>query len=510
MSSSTVFDGKVYVFRVKGTANKNWDQPDVIFGIAHEGLDGLTFTKFGKMALDQNKKLFLSKKANRASDGCCTWDEIASGLDDWSKIGDPKFIFVEKPITWYALARIAYQNLIFTNESGIDTLDAIAEKKEKAVDKTLMIMGPYKKAAVMIQDTISTSKELAQYQSSSFASNLSQGAKYLTGLAGSTVDWYKLAKDELVNMLDEYKARAIESEARSEALEEKVKSLDKLVSLRDGAVAELETKLKAVKIELDASKKAQAGFMAATDKHSLQPNAVIEALKPFLKAQLAPFKTSLESSVSMMGGLKTSCDNIPLVKQSVLDLASSVPKAFAMLTSQCEANFECSQEGFATVESTMDNFGLSSEASPFNLPQSLFFIEQTVKTNEIGAKKPAEPVHDGPCAYKLVVGQPGALQCTLGCTKLLHTTTGAGSSGSLHFNPTQFLTPPPSFTPKKDHARTQGVQDGGVMKKLHQRNKKKKKSNIQLNKAIPTVESLQQQFDQIKQNQLQQQQLQQQ
>ena len=30
MNSSTVFDGKVYVFRVKGTATKNWDQPDVI------------------------------------------------------------------------------------------------------------------------------------------------------------------------------------------------------------------------------------------------------------------------------------------------------------------------------------------------------------------------------------------------------------------------------------------------------------------------------------------------
>ena len=106
MDPSTIFDGKVYVFHIKGSASKDWEHPDVMYGLGHEGLDGLSFCNFRTMS-NENGKLFLSKKANKEGAGSCTWAEICTTLDDWCKMGDPKLVFLDKPISWYKLATIA-------------------------------------------------------------------------------------------------------------------------------------------------------------------------------------------------------------------------------------------------------------------------------------------------------------------------------------------------------------------------------------------------------------------
>ena len=76
MDKSAVFDGKVYVFRVKLSPEKDWDAPDVIYGLGHEGKGGLTFTKM-KHICKSNGRYFLAKKANVATDKSCTLAEIS-------------------------------------------------------------------------------------------------------------------------------------------------------------------------------------------------------------------------------------------------------------------------------------------------------------------------------------------------------------------------------------------------------------------------------------------------
>ena len=72
MNSSTMINGKVYVLRVKATLKHDWEAPDVIHGLAHEGSDGLTFTQFKKISM-AHKMWFLSKKANDPkNDEYCT------------------------------------------------------------------------------------------------------------------------------------------------------------------------------------------------------------------------------------------------------------------------------------------------------------------------------------------------------------------------------------------------------------------------------------------------------
>ena len=58
MNSSTVYNGKVYVFRVKCTSDKDWDANDIIFGIGREGDDGITYNRFKDLAYRKNKKIF--------------------------------------------------------------------------------------------------------------------------------------------------------------------------------------------------------------------------------------------------------------------------------------------------------------------------------------------------------------------------------------------------------------------------------------------------------------------
>jgi hypothetical protein len=91
-----------------------------------------------------------------------------------------------------------------------------------------------------------------------------------------------------------------------------------------------------------------------------------------------------------------------------------------MLTSVVEANGEASEEDFAAVKSALDNCGITAQAEAVDLPRSLAFVEEAVK----GLSPPIEPqppvVHEGPCAYQVVDGQPGSLACTLGCANMLH------------------------------------------------------------------------------------------
>ena len=87
MDPSATF-GKVYVFRIKPTNKNDWFAPDMVYGLAHEGADGMTFTSFKELAVKKNKKYFLTKRANPDADQCSGAD-ILSTLNDWKVIGSP-------------------------------------------------------------------------------------------------------------------------------------------------------------------------------------------------------------------------------------------------------------------------------------------------------------------------------------------------------------------------------------------------------------------------------------
>ena len=60
-------------------------------------------------------------------------------------------------------------------------------------------------------------------------------------------------------------------------------------------------------------------------------------------------KTSVQSTVDLLGPLKLSCSVLPEVKTSVLQLAADMPKSFGMLTSVMEARNEAVTEAIEDV-----------------------------------------------------------------------------------------------------------------------------------------------------------------
>ena len=86
-STNQVYDGKVYVLRIKPTLNKVWEEDDVVYAVGYEGGAGLSFNAFKNLCENSNKKWFLSKKANKSSDKMCSWEEVEAALHSFPATG---------------------------------------------------------------------------------------------------------------------------------------------------------------------------------------------------------------------------------------------------------------------------------------------------------------------------------------------------------------------------------------------------------------------------------------
>ena len=140
-------------------------------------------------------------------------------------------------------------------------------------------------------------KGLAMFDTDSFKANLSQGGKHLVVFPPPTTscvekDWDKLAKEELGRIIDEYKDKAIKAEDYSATLEQ-------ALAARDNRVPELENTVTALNDDLEAARKAKAGFMAHGDMKTLEAEAtrkasalLLDGLKPLIASE-KPYLTLL-------------------------------------------------------------------------------------------------------------------------------------------------------------------------------------------------------------------------
>ena len=99
-----MYDGKVYVVKIKPSMVKNWDNPDVVYALGYEGGCNLSFTGFRELSQDRNKKWFLSKKANSTDDGFCAWEDIVATMRMFGPTGTPQVTLTESVMTWLELA----------------------------------------------------------------------------------------------------------------------------------------------------------------------------------------------------------------------------------------------------------------------------------------------------------------------------------------------------------------------------------------------------------------------
>ena len=161
MEKSPRYDGKQYVCHVKICKEKNWTADDNIFCVAYEGGDGLSLTKLKKLCEISNRFCFLSKQAYIKDDGSCTRAEISSVLEDFPVIGKPKLVCVEEPVTFYSVARLAYEKGICTNPAGLVKLNEIGMIGDalNAGSGSSSMVGPINSVKVMVDNTMLVAKE---------------------------------------------------------------------------------------------------------------------------------------------------------------------------------------------------------------------------------------------------------------------------------------------------------------------------------------------------------------
>ena len=446
MDPTITIDGKVYVFRVKATAVRDWDAPDVMYGLAHEGGDGVSFQMFKELSIKKNKKDFVTKKANvKSNDVLCTGADMLKALKDWSPLGNPVITFTDKPASWYTVAKAAYSAGIFSDSKGFDELEALFEKTKSDSPSTML-----KKMKDM-------SKELAlNGPCSSFASSLKQGEMFLTN-TGFSIE--KLGRDDLVKLVDNFKIRAVLAEEKAVALETEVGSKDLIISNKDLTISSLEDTLKVMQIELQAAQKSQAGFMAAGDMKALEAevvkktsNSILTSLRPMIASELEPLKLSLESTTSSLKDIKSACSGIPTLQDSVVQLTSATDGNAKNLMSHIDTSEDATMEVLTTIQNSL-----------ISTPRRA--VTGTVSTSTVQAQPlpPTPPGHEGTCYYQAVPGVPGLLRCILGC----NSTTSAAAlaakpSYTAAFPPNLFQTPPPPILSTTGDTGLDNASMGGV------------------------------------------------
>ena len=366
MNPSSVYKGKAYVFRVKLSGELDWNSPDLIYGIATEGHDGLSFNRFKDLSVNKNSKYLFTKKVNKMScDDHCTGEDIQNALDDWVPIGTPVVTFADNPVTWYTVAKAAYEHHIFTDSDAFNEMEKhVGKHKERntagagnghpAPTTAGTGNGHPVPTYNMLERARLRAKELKKAKMEIPAPDLSQGARQLIGMGSgmdsptidvsSEDDWENMAKEEIFRLVDEWRSKAIN-------FEEECSILKAVVSERDNNISELEQKVVRMEDELDATKKAMAGFMATADLKTLEAEtvkkasaAVLDGLKPLLVAELQPIKSTLNSTLESLSGLKTLHTSLDNIQGDIAKSNSEASSHKNILLSELQSSAEASGE----------------------------------------------------------------------------------------------------------------------------------------------------------------------
>ena len=392
---SASFNDSVYVFRIKATKHIDWAAPDLVYGLAHEGVDGLTFNMIKELA-KKNKRCFLTKKVKATGEKCSSADMMHT-LRDWKVIGDPKLTFLEKPTSWFAMATAVYSAGIFTDSDGFNDLETMKEGNKSGTGKPGETVGS--SAASMFANARNQAEKIAASGvHSSFTDGLSQAERMLAN-PGFAID--KLEKEELLKIVDDYQIKVA-------LIEEKNAALETTNAHNVCKIQNLEDKVKSLKLDLEASKKIQTGFMSVADRKAIEAetmkktvSSLIESLRPMIVAELQPLRTSLESTSKSLQAVQTSCAGIHDLNVGIDNLASATEGHAKSVLCQIETCDEATNE-----------------------------VLNTIKNALVGAT-----------ATKRSDITMSTLAPTIPCS-----TTASAPTNPIVFPPNMFTTPPPNFT----------------------------------------------------------------
>ena len=432
-STNQVYDGKVYVLRIKPTLNKVWEEDDVVYAVGYEGGAGLSFNAFKNLCENSNKKWFLSKKANKGSDRRCPWDEVEATLHSFPATGQQIITHTSSAVTFMELANMLYQGNIFTDSKGKDQIKDIQKKiSAKTAKKNEKIIGPYDNAPQMIEKARADAEALAKTRSEVDTSFMPQGDKLLTfqydsiesvedlGLAGKT-------KEELERMVEELHTRLVSANEQIDVLGRQ--SVDK-----DNAIAVSEAKVVELNAQLDEVKTGTTGFMAAADLANVDKKrlsdslvaGVVKGLQPFLTDKLQTLHSSVDEALAKVNVIDT----------KIVKAAHDIKNHANTLTTVIDTNHEAAIEKVEEVKNALALAGITAETTGPTIVESIASLSANIKETGVPDQEPqVVPIpevtkHTGPCTWQSSDDQPDTLLCAKGCGSQLGVSVGSQGNGS--------------------------------------------------------------------------------
>ena len=429
-TSTSMYDGKVYLLRVKPSLVQNWNDDDIIYAAAHEGGAGLSFHGIKNICEKKENKWIVTKKINKNNDDSkCCWSDVLATMEESPPIGRTTVSSTTRVTTFLEIATRAYKEGIFSDSEGKKKIESLNKKNKTTPSDPDKVAGPYDSPAEMIRQAKLNAESVSKQMADIDMSNMAQGDKQLIrkyNLNPPTVpeDLAAVPQDEMIKLVKDLQDRDVFSR-------EHINELIKLIASKNDKLEENEKEIAELKIQLESAMAGNTGFMAAADKAAIENKAlsndlaaeVVKGLKPFINSQLNIFTSALKPFIDLPGPLRQSCTKVANIETSVQMLSSNLKNHTESSSAINDANHEAAMECIGEVKDALAGAGISAEVPGTDIPKTLVSMDAALRESKgpvQGSGTPVPTKHEGECTYKSTAGHPSTLSCTQGCGSQIH------------------------------------------------------------------------------------------
>ena len=370
----------------------SFDAYDDLYAVVYKGRDIVNYNLFKSVCCTHNSKFFYSQKVN--DKGSFTMEEALAAMNNYPMKGGDGLYFVTYPLTFAQFAFLAYDLGILTSESGLKELgerrEIVSEDLNKE-DRDIEVVGSETSSShaensiiVSLPNALQTAKERAASMYSqnkeldhdevfdfenSGELNSDGEAKYDDeGDCHSEVETF----DDLHNMsLDSLNERCLLAEA-------KAKSLETLVAEKETVIANL-------KVELEQAIANNQKFMSAADlantkvrdvrsanaselAQGLQPEfAVIKGVSARLSTLIKNINEAKSEHSSLIIETLQILEDLPVTIKNALGEVSIKTNDTA-LTEAVKANSKIVSDNFKVIIGALKHIGITCDGPVVDLP----------------------------------------------------------------------------------------------------------------------------------------------
>ena len=377
--------GRVYIGRIKSF--DEYKGEDELYGIVYKGRGSIDYNLCKSICTTHNGKFFWAQKINQVM--TFTMRECLAAVRNFPQFGRDGVSMVDHPMTFEEFVRLAYENAVLSSKEGFEILGD--ESRGFVLDKTQKVPLPPKTSSKLTAQQLqkkqysdvlkSVSKEAMNLRLGGVdTSGFTAGERQLMGERGNASGDF-VSPDELLTNSEEVLGPSGDGYAnfsmdnlrdRCLMAETKNESLEAVVSERDAEIATLKARLESA--SQDSNK-----FMSSADLANTR-------LREFRADNASEVALGLKKEFDLVKGMSTKLAKLSTftntrgeeqkqllteVVQSLEDLPARLTATFASFENAVNANTKTLAENVRVVWSVLEDFGLSKNHTPVDIPRTL-------------------------------------------------------------------------------------------------------------------------------------------